>query len=59
MERDIENERELRYRDWTVLRFWGKDIINHLDDCVRVVDEAVFIQKTKTNAESRLYGEEI
>ena len=45
MERDVENEKELRYLDWTVLRFWGKDIIKHTDECVRVVEETVFDQR--------------
>lgn len=42
MERDRENEQALRSRDWTVLRFWGEDIKKHTNDCVRVVEEAVF-----------------
>ncbi len=41
MQRDIENEQALRFRDWTVLRFWGMDILKHTDDCVKAVDEAV------------------
>lgn len=27
--------------DTTVLRFWGKDIGKHTEECVRVVEEAV------------------
>lgn len=42
MERDKENEQVLRYLDWIVLRFWGTDIKKHTDECVKVVDEAVF-----------------
>lgn len=45
MERDAENEKALRYLDWTVLRFWGKDIIKHTDECVKVVEEAIFEQR--------------
>ena len=37
MERDVENEKALQFRDWTVLRFWGKDIEKHTDECVRAV----------------------
>ena len=44
MQRDIENEQALRFRDWTVLRFWEKDILKHTADCVKAVDEAVFEQ---------------
>ena len=45
MERDKENEQALRFREWTVLRFWGEDIRKHTDDCVRAVEEAVWEQK--------------
>ena len=46
MERDVENEKALQFRDWTVLRFWGKDIEKHTDECVRAVEEAVFARRT-------------
>lgn len=42
MERDLENERALIYKEWTVLRFWGEDIRKHTDDCVKAVEETVF-----------------
>ena len=45
MERDLENEKALRFREWTVLRFWGEDIRKHTDECVRAVEEAIFEQK--------------
>lgn len=27
---------------YTVLRFWGKDIKQHIDDCVQAIEEAIF-----------------
>ena len=45
MQRDLENEQRLRFQDWTVLRFWGQDIMKHTAECIRVVDETVFQQK--------------
>lgn len=42
MERDLENEKDLRLQEWTVLRFWGKDIKRHTDECVKAVEEAIF-----------------
>ena len=42
MQRDRENEQALFCQDWTVLRFWGEDIIKHTDACVREIEEAVF-----------------
>lgn len=40
-DRDDEVNKMLRFREWTVLRFWGEDIKKHTEDCVRVVKEAV------------------
>lgn len=41
-ERDEEVNKALKHREWTVLRFWGQDIKKHTEDCVRVVEEAIF-----------------
>lgn len=41
-ERDDEVEKALRFREWTVLRFWGDDIKKHTEDCVRVIEDAIF-----------------
>ena len=27
---------------WTVIRFWGKDIKKNTDECVKVIEEAIF-----------------
>lgn len=47
MERDTEVNAELKGLGWTVLRFWGKDIKKHTDECVSVVQETVFDLKFK------------
>ena len=44
MQRDRGNEQALRYRDWTVLRFWGEDILKHTESCIEAVNEAVLEQ---------------
>ena len=41
MERDREVDRMLRSMDWTVLRFWDKDIEKDLEGCVKAVWEAI------------------
>lgn len=41
-ERDDEINKELLFLGWTVIRFWGKDILKNTDECIRVVEEAVF-----------------
>ncbi len=40
-ERDEEAEKALRFREWTVLRFWGEDIKRHTDECIQVIEEAI------------------
>ena len=42
MERDHENDQKLQLLGWTVIHFWGGEIKKNLDECVRVVEEAVF-----------------
>ena len=41
IERDQEVEREIRAEDWTVIRFWGKDIKSNTDECIAVIKEAI------------------
>ena len=54
MARDQEVNRELYGGGWVVLHFWGEDIKKHVDECVKVVDEAVFDQKVDADL---CYGE--
>lgn len=42
IERDNEVNKQLRAEEWTVLRFWGRDIKKNPDECVRAVEEAIF-----------------
>lgn len=41
MKHDKEITRQLSEQDWTVLRFWSKDVINHTEECLKTIDEAV------------------
>lgn len=41
-ERDDEINKRLLFEGWTVIRFWGKDISKNAEECVRVVEEAVW-----------------
>ena len=34
-------DKELALLGWKVLRFWGKDIKKHIEECIQVVDDAV------------------
>lgn len=41
-QRDEEVNKQLQYLGWTVVRFWGKDITKHTDECVQVIEETIF-----------------
>lgn len=45
IEHDREIDAELEGMGWTVLRFWGNDIMKHTDDCVKAIEEAIFQAK--------------
>ena len=42
IERDDEIDKQLLSRDWTVIRFWGKDILKNTDECIRVIEETIY-----------------
>lgn len=41
-ERDAEVDQKLLFMDWTVIRFWGEEILKNTDQCIQVVEEAIF-----------------
>lgn len=41
-DRDDEINKRLLFEGWTVVRFWGKDIVKNVDECVKVVEEVVW-----------------
>ena len=41
-ERDDEINKELLFLGWTVIRFWGNDIKKNIDECIKVIEEAIF-----------------
>ena len=46
-ERDAEKDAQLLGLGWTVIHFWGKDIIKDTDMCIRVIEEAIMDIKTE------------
>ena len=42
MERDDEVNKELTFRGWTVIRFWGEEIEKNLEPCIKVVEDCIF-----------------
>lgn len=47
--RDEEVNRQLKAMGWVVLRFWGKDIKNNTNSCIKVIEEAIFDVKMELN----------
>lgn len=47
--RDEDVNRRLKAMGWVVLRFWGKDIKNNTDSCIKAIEEAVFDAKMGFN----------
>ena len=41
MARDDEINKQLLFRGWTVIRFWGKEIKKNVDGCIKVIEEAI------------------
>lgn len=40
--RDVENDKKLLFLGWNVIHFWGKEILDNTDECVKVIEEAVW-----------------
>ena len=37
-----EINQQLNFLGWTVVRFWGKEILNNTDECIKVIEETIF-----------------
>ena len=57
-ERDDEVNKQLLFLGWTVIRFWGKDILKDTDECVKVVEEAILDNMVTQNSEPEYWLEE-
>ncbi len=40
--RDWENDKKLLFLGYTVIHFWGQDIIHHTDECIQAIEEAIW-----------------
>lgn len=45
IERDNEVDKALLFLGWTVIRFWGNEIKACVNECVEVIEEAIFESK--------------
>ena len=57
-ERDDEVNKQLLFLGWTVIRFWGKDIMKNTDECVKVVEEVIFDNMIAQNSVPEYWPEE-
>lgn len=50
-ERDFEKDAKLSYLGWTVIHFWGKDILRDTETCIKVIEEAIFDMEIEDNVD--------
>ena len=41
IERDIEKDQVLKFAGWTVIHFWGNEILNDTEGCIKIVEETI------------------
>lgn len=51
IDRDRNNDKKLLFLGWTVIHFWGKDILKNTDECIRVIEETIFDQRMEMNGD--------
>ncbi len=47
MERDREKDARLKRKGWTVIHFWGNEILKDTKGCVKVIEETIFDLKMR------------
>lgn len=47
MERDREKDARLKRKGWTVIHFWGNEILKDTERCVKVIEETIFDLKMR------------
>lgn len=56
MFRDDVKDKALNLMGWTVIHFWGKDILKNTEECIKVIEETIFeIKMGENEAEEELY----
>ena len=55
IERDEEKDKILNFMGWTVIHFWGKDILKNTEECIQVIEETIFDLEMENNN----WGEEL
>lgn len=55
-DRDGENDKKLLFLGWTVIHFWGKDILRNTEECIRVIEETIWDVRINKDNEERYTG---
>lgn len=58
-QRDDEINKKLLFMGWTVVRFWGKEILTNSDECVSVIEDIIWSQKTNLDGSEMIDKEEL
>lgn len=45
IERDDIVNKKLQLQGWSVIRFWGRDIVKNTDECIKIIEEVIFDNK--------------
>lgn len=40
--RDVETDKKLLFLGWTVIHFWGQDIVRRTDEYIKIIEEAIW-----------------
>lgn len=57
-EHDEQVNKELAFMGWIVIRFWGKDIKKNVDECIKVIEEAIFDLKMQETEYNTIYTDQ-
>lgn len=47
IDRDDKVDKKLNFLGWTVIHFWGKDVLKNTDECIKVIEETIFDLKLR------------
>ncbi len=51
-------DKKLLCSGWTVIRFWGNDIKNNTEECVRVIEEVIFDGLVESDVNDEYYNKQ-
>ena len=46
--RDMNNDKKLFSLGWTVIHFWGSDIMKNTEECIKAIEEAIVDRKVES-----------